>query len=139
MPRGASRGGLLGRRRRFRRRTKADVDPLDWRALALRGPGVEAAARDAAADLRALREMERVLEEAGAVRRVSGRLELTIRGIRRLGERGRTIEHKHGVVVVVGDLSVDLADAAAGLRPRRRAGVGQRNRSVAYCEPARSP
>ena len=43
---------LLGRLRRFLLRTKADVDPLDWRALALRGPGVEAAARDAAADLR---------------------------------------------------------------------------------------
>lgn len=42
---------------------------------------------EAAADLRALREMERVLEQAGAVRRVHGRLELTPRGIRRLGER----------------------------------------------------
>jgi uncharacterized protein with von Willebrand factor type A (vWA) domain len=42
---------------------------------------------DATADLRMLREMERVLEQAGAVRRVRGRLELTPRGIRRLGER----------------------------------------------------
>jgi len=46
---------------------------------------------DAAADLRALREMERVLEQSGAVRRVQGRLELTPRGIRRLGER--TLAH----------------------------------------------
>lgn len=41
---------------------------------------------DAAEDVRALREMERALEQAGAVRRIRGRLELTPRGIRRLGE-----------------------------------------------------
>jgi folate-binding protein YgfZ len=35
---------LLARLRRFLLRTKADVDPLDWRAVALRGPGAEAAA-----------------------------------------------------------------------------------------------
>jgi uncharacterized protein with von Willebrand factor type A (vWA) domain len=46
---------------------------------------------DAVEDLRALREMERVLEQSGAVRRVKGRLELTPRGIRRLGER--TLAH----------------------------------------------
>jgi tRNA-modifying protein YgfZ len=43
---------LVARLRRFLLRTKADVDPLDWRVVALRGPGAEAAARDAAADLR---------------------------------------------------------------------------------------
>ncbi len=42
---------------------------------------------DAVHDLRALREVERVLEEAGAASRQQGRLELTPRGIRRLGER----------------------------------------------------
>jgi tRNA-modifying protein YgfZ len=30
---------VLARLRRFLLRTKADIDPLDWRALALRGPG----------------------------------------------------------------------------------------------------
>jgi uncharacterized protein with von Willebrand factor type A (vWA) domain len=68
------------------------------RALGQRYPGarledIDAAVLEdvldssAAADLRALREMERVLEQSGAVRRVRGRLELTPRGIRRLGER----------------------------------------------------
>lgn len=42
---------------------------------------------EAVHDLRALREVERVLEEAGAAGRHHGRLELTPRGIRRLGER----------------------------------------------------
>jgi len=38
---------LVGRLRRFLLRTKADVDPVGWRVVALRGPGAEAAARDA--------------------------------------------------------------------------------------------
>ncbi len=42
---------------------------------------------EAVRDLRALREVERVLEEAGAAQRQHGQLELTPRGIRRLGER----------------------------------------------------
>lgn len=42
---------------------------------------------EAARDLHALREIERALEEAGAARRQRGRLELTPRGIRKLGER----------------------------------------------------
>ena len=42
---------------------------------------------DAARDLTALREIERLLEEAGAVQRHQGRLELTPRGVRALGER----------------------------------------------------
>ena len=73
------------------------IDELE-RSLGQRYPGarledIDAAVledvldADAAADLRALREMERVLEQAGAVRRAQGRLELTPRGIRRLGER----------------------------------------------------
>jgi tRNA-modifying protein YgfZ len=43
---------VLARLRRFLLRTKADVDPLDgWRAVAVRGPGADAAAADAGADL----------------------------------------------------------------------------------------
>jgi uncharacterized protein with von Willebrand factor type A (vWA) domain len=42
---------------------------------------------DAVQDLEALREIERVLEESGAAQRRHGRLELTPRGIRRLGEQ----------------------------------------------------
>ena len=67
------------------------------RALGQRYPGarledIDAAAveelldEEAAEDVRALREMERALEQAGAVRRVRGNLELTPRGVRRLGE-----------------------------------------------------
>ena len=41
---------VLARLRRFLLRTKADVDPLSWRAVALRGPGAEAAAGEAAGD-----------------------------------------------------------------------------------------
>jgi folate-binding protein YgfZ len=43
---------VLSRLRRFLLRTKADVDPLDWRAVALRGPGAGAAADEGLADLR---------------------------------------------------------------------------------------
>jgi uncharacterized protein with von Willebrand factor type A (vWA) domain len=46
----------------------------------------EVAGDDAVRDLRALREIERALEAAGAANRQQGRLELTPRGIRRLGE-----------------------------------------------------
>ena len=42
---------LLARLRRFLLRTKADVDPLDWQATALRGPGADAAAAEAMAEL----------------------------------------------------------------------------------------
>jgi uncharacterized protein with von Willebrand factor type A (vWA) domain len=42
---------------------------------------------DAVRDLRALQQIERALEQAGAARRTGGRLELTPRGIRKLGER----------------------------------------------------
>jgi uncharacterized protein with von Willebrand factor type A (vWA) domain len=49
-----------------------------------------------AEDLRALREIERVLEQAGAVRREGGRMELTTRGLRRLGERMLTAVYRPG-------------------------------------------
>jgi tRNA-modifying protein YgfZ len=39
---------LIARLRRFLLRTKADIDPLDWACVALRGPGAVAAAREAA-------------------------------------------------------------------------------------------
>ena len=42
---------VLARLRRFLLRTRADVDLLDWQALALRGPGAEAAAAGAMAEL----------------------------------------------------------------------------------------
>lgn len=42
---------VLARLRRFLLRTRAEVDLLDWQALALRGPGAEAAAADAMAEL----------------------------------------------------------------------------------------
>ncbi len=42
---------VLARLRRFLLRTKADVDLLDWQALALRGPGAAAAAGEAMAEL----------------------------------------------------------------------------------------
>lgn len=47
----------------------------------------EAVGDQSVRDLRALREVERALEEAGAARREAGRLELTPRGIRQLGEK----------------------------------------------------
>jgi tRNA-modifying protein YgfZ len=38
---------LVARLRRFLLRTKAEVDPLDWACVALRGPGADMAAREA--------------------------------------------------------------------------------------------
>ena len=55
-----------------------DVDPEAVRRLL---------GEEAATDLARLREIERVLEESGAAQRHQGRLELTPRGIRLLGER----------------------------------------------------
>jgi uncharacterized protein with von Willebrand factor type A (vWA) domain len=47
----------------------------------------QALGEEAVRDLRALLQIERTLEKAGAAHRHQGRLELTPRGIRRLGER----------------------------------------------------
>ncbi len=52
---------------------------------------------DGARDLRALKEVERALEEAGAASRRHGRLEMTPRGIRRLGERSLARIYEHAV------------------------------------------
>lgn len=45
---------------------------------------------EAARDLRRLREIEKMLEDAGVISRSDGRLELTPRGVRKLGERALT-------------------------------------------------
>lgn len=45
---------------------------------------------DAARDLRKLRAIEKMLEDAGVISRSGGRLELTPRGVRKLGERALT-------------------------------------------------
>ncbi|MGF1665819.1 MAG: hypothetical protein ACFCVC_06060 [Acidimicrobiia bacterium] len=45
---------------------------------------------EAARDLRRLRQIEKMLEDAGVIVRSSGRLELTPRGVRKLGERALT-------------------------------------------------
>lgn len=42
---------VVARLRRFLLRTKAEVDPLDWQAIALRGPGAATAAGEAMAEL----------------------------------------------------------------------------------------
>ncbi len=41
---------VVARLRRFLLRTKADVDPLDWQSIALRGPGAQAASGEAMAE-----------------------------------------------------------------------------------------
>jgi uncharacterized protein with von Willebrand factor type A (vWA) domain len=59
----------------------ARLEDVDTEALR------RALGEDAVRDLRALRDIERALEQAGAARRSQGRLELTPQGVRRLGER----------------------------------------------------
>jgi uncharacterized protein with von Willebrand factor type A (vWA) domain len=49
----------------------------------------------AAQDLRRLKQVERLLEEAGVARRSRGRLEITPRGVRSLGERALTQVFEH--------------------------------------------
>jgi uncharacterized protein with von Willebrand factor type A (vWA) domain len=62
----------------------------------------QALGEDAARDLRALIQIERVLEEAGAATRRHGRLELTPRGIRQLGERSLARIYERAVTGAVG-------------------------------------
>lgn len=57
---------------------------------------------EAVRDLRALRDIERVLEEAGAAQRRHGRLELTPRGVRQLGERSLARIYERAVSGQVG-------------------------------------
>ncbi len=57
---------------------------------------------EAVRDLRALQQIERALEQAGAARRTGGRLELTPRGIRRLGERSLAKIYERAVAGQIG-------------------------------------
>ncbi|MCA1840628.1 MAG: hypothetical protein LC723_09905, partial [Actinobacteria bacterium] len=59
----------------------ASIDDIDEQSLR------EALGEDAVRDLKRLRNFEKALEEAGIVAKQKGRLELTARGIRRMGER----------------------------------------------------
>ncbi|MDH4115767.1 MAG: hypothetical protein OEX04_03485 [Acidimicrobiia bacterium] len=58
-----------------------DIDEDDLRA---------ALGEDAVRDVRRLRQIEKMLEDAGVIARTGGRLELTPRGVRKLGERALT-------------------------------------------------
>jgi uncharacterized protein with von Willebrand factor type A (vWA) domain len=79
-----------------------DVDPDALR---------RALGEDAVRDLRALQEIERALEEAGAAKRSGGRLELTPRGIRRLGERSLAKIYERAVT---GQIGSHRANGAGG-------------------------
>ena len=68
--------------RRWARTTPA----RGWRTSTTR-PCSRLVGDESAADLRALREIEHLLEKSGAVQRRRGKLELTPRGVRRLGEQ----------------------------------------------------
>lgn len=83
----------------------ARLEDIDEEALR------RALGEDAARSLRALREIERVLEEAGAAQRRGGALELTSRGVRRLGERtlARIFER-----AVAGPVGTHRAQGAGG-------------------------
>jgi uncharacterized protein with von Willebrand factor type A (vWA) domain len=67
----------------------ASIDDVDEESLR------EALGEDAVADLRRLKEIERALERAGLVSRERGRLEVTPKGARKMGERAlvRVFEH----------------------------------------------
>jgi uncharacterized protein with von Willebrand factor type A (vWA) domain len=62
----------------------ASLEDVDEERLA------ETLGDDAARDLRRLRAIEKMLEDAGVIVRSEGRLELTPRGVRKLGERALT-------------------------------------------------
>jgi uncharacterized protein with von Willebrand factor type A (vWA) domain len=62
----------------------ASLDDIDEQRLR------EALGDEAARDLRRLRQIEKMLEDAGVISRSGGRLELTPRGVRKLGERALT-------------------------------------------------
>ena len=67
----------------------ASIDDVDEDSLR------EALGEDAVADLRRLKEIERALERAGLVSRERGRLEVTPKGARKMGERAlvKVFEH----------------------------------------------
>jgi uncharacterized protein with von Willebrand factor type A (vWA) domain len=70
---------------------------------------------EAARDLKALREIERILEQSGAVTRREGRLELTPRGVRTLGERMLVAVYRHALLGSAG--SHDTARAGGEGEP----------------------
>jgi uncharacterized protein with von Willebrand factor type A (vWA) domain len=80
-----------------------DVDPEALRQTL--GPG-------AGRDLERLRAIERMLEEAGVVARAGGRLELTPRGVRKLGERALTRVFERLAVDQAGSHETSLAGGA---------------------------
>jgi folate-binding protein YgfZ len=98
---------LIARLRRFLLRTKADIDPLDWACVAMRGPGAVAAARSAA-------------EEAGASLAVPA-------GWPRVGERSGEGETAEGADLLGPDarppVGLPGADLEAYEALRIRAGV----------------
>jgi uncharacterized protein with von Willebrand factor type A (vWA) domain len=67
----------------------ASIDDVDEESLR------DALGEDAVSDLRRLKEIERALEQAGLVSRERGRLEVTPKGARKMGERAlvRVFEH----------------------------------------------
>ena len=84
---------------------------------------------EAVRDVRRLKEIERALEEAGLVQRRSGRLEITPRGARRLGERAlvKVFEHlrKDREAVHQARDTGGLAEPTGGTRPWRFGDSGQ--------------
>src|SRR2546422_2751665 len=90
---------------------------------------------DAVRDVRSLKEIERALERAGLVERVRGRLRVTARGARKMGERAlvrlfeqlrRDREGSHDARVAGG-----LAEPTGQTRPRRWGGPGPGARPAA--------
>jgi uncharacterized protein with von Willebrand factor type A (vWA) domain len=83
----------------------ARLEDVDEQALR------QALGENAVRDLRALQQIERALEQAGAARRSEGKLELTPRGIRQLGERSLAKIYERAVAGQVGS---HRADGAGG-------------------------
>lgn len=117
----------------------SDLDELE-QALAGNYPGAtmedidedklrRALGEDAVADLRALRRIERVLEEAGILTRTEGKLEVSPRGARRLGERALVAVFEHLHTSQAGSHDTTEAGGAAeptgATRPWRFGDVGQ--------------
>ena len=84
----------------------ARLEDVDEQALR------DALGEEGVRDLRALREVERALEEAGAARRRQGQLELTPRGMRRIGERSLARIYDRVMIGPYGDH--DARDAGGG-------------------------
>ena len=102
----------------------------------------------AAQDLRRLKQIERMLEEAGLVQRRRGRLEVTPRGARKLGERAltqvfeelqRDREGTHEARDAGGTGRADRRDAAVAIRrPRPARGAAHRLQRGHAVDPRRA-